>query len=235
MELASRADWTAARLALLDDEKELTRRGGRRRGRAARAAVGARREGLRLRHADGPQTLAELFDGRSQLAIYHFMFGPDWTQGCHRCSFWADNFDGIAVHLAHRDTTFLAVSNTAVENIEAYRQRMGWEFKWVSSLGSDFNRDFNVSWTDEELKAGKGRYNFGTGWAFFTEMQGLSVFAKLDDGRVAHTYSTYARGIDVFNGAYQILDLTPKGATRTGSAPTRCAGFGATTSTRTER
>ena len=140
MQLASRADWTAARLALLEEEKELTRRSD---------AVAARRRELPwvlveqdyvFDAPDGRADACRPFAGRTQLAIYHFMFGPDWTQGCHRCSFWADNFDGIEVHLAHRDTTFLAVSNTSVANIEAYRERMGWAFKWVSSLGSDFNR-----------------------------------------------------------------------------------------------
>jgi len=210
-ELVSRDDWMAARLALLAAEKEHTRRGD--------ALVAKRRElpwvlvdkDYVFDTPDGPRALADLFDGRCQLALYHFMFGPDWTQGCHRCSFWADNFNGIDVHLAHRDTTFIAASNTSLENIEAYRRRMGWEFRWVSALGSGFNEDFAVSWTKAQLEAGEGRYNFDSGWAFFTEMQGLSVFAKLDNGRVAHTYSTFARGIDVCNGAYQILDLPPKG------------------------
>jgi predicted dithiol-disulfide oxidoreductase (DUF899 family) len=210
-ELVAQDDWMAARLALLAAEKEHTRRGD---------ALAAKRRELPwvlvdkdyvFDTPDGPRALADLFDGRGQLALYHFMFGPDWTQGCHRCSFWADNFDGIDVHLAHRDTTFIAASNTSLENIEAYRRRMGWDFRWVSALGSGFNEDFAVSWTKAQLEAGEGRYNFDTDWAFFTEMQGLSVFAKLDDGRVAHTYSTFARGIDVFNGAYQILDLTPNG------------------------
>jgi len=209
--LVSRDAWTAARLALLEEEKAHTR---------SSDALAAKRRALPwvlvekeygFGTPSGRRTLSDLFDGRSQLAIYHFMFGPDWTQGCHRCSFWADNFDGIDVHLAHRDTTFIAASNTALEKIEAYRTRMGWSFTWVSSLGSGFNDDFNVSWTKEQLEAGEGRYNFGTGWPYFTEMQGLSVFVKLEDGRIAHTYSTYARGIDVFNGAYQILELTPKG------------------------
>ncbi len=216
--LVSRDQWTAARTALLDEEKTLTR---------AADALAAKRRALPWVVVDktyvfdtprGPRTLAELFDGRSQLVVYHFMYGPDWKQGCHRCSFWADNFDGIDVHLAHRDTTFLAASNTALANLETYRTRMGWRFTWVSTLGTDFNRDFHVSFANAELARGDAYYNFRNVSPYFPEMQGLSVFAKLSDGRVAHAYSTYGRGIDVFNGAYQILDLTPKGRDE-GDAP----------------
>jgi len=209
--LVSREDWTAARLEVLAEEKALMRQAD---------ALAAKRRAMpwtlveKMYVFDAPEgrvTLSDLFAGRSQLAVYHFMFGPDWTQGCHRCSFWADNFDGIDVHLAHRDTTFIVASNTSRENIEAYKTRMGWRFKWVSALGSDFNRDFHVSFAQAEITAGDAYYNFQKKSPYFTEMQGLSVFAKLADGRIAYTYSTYARGIDVFNGAYQILDLTPKG------------------------
>jgi predicted dithiol-disulfide oxidoreductase (DUF899 family) len=209
--LVTRDEWTAARTALLAEEKALTRQAD---------ALAAKRQALPwvvVEHdytfdtTRGPRSLADLFDGRRQLVVYHFMYGPDWKQGCHRCSFWADNFDGIDVHLAHRDTTFLAVSNTALANLQAYKQRMGWRFEWVSSLGTEFNRDFHVSFAAEELNRGDAYYNFKHASPFFPEMQGLSVFVRLDDGRVAHAYSTYGRGIDVFNGAYQILDLTPKG------------------------
>ncbi len=209
--LVSRAEWTAARMALLDEEKALTRvadeLAAKRRALPWVVVEGAYSFDTR----DGRKTLAELFAGRNQLVVYHFMYGPDWKQGCHRCSFWADNFDGIDVHLAHRDTTFLAASNTALANIETYRKRMSWRFMWVSALGTDFNRDFHVSFAAAELARGDAYYNFKNVSPFFPEMQGLSVFAKLADGRVAHAYSTYGRGIDVFNGAYQILDLTPKG------------------------
>ena len=209
--LVSREEWTEARKVLLADEKALTRQ---------HDEIAARRRELPwvlvekdyvFASPDGPVSLADLFEGRSQLAVYHFMFGPDWTQGCHRCSFWADNFDGTDIHLAHRDTTFLAISNTSIANIEAYRQRMGWDFRWVSSLDTDFNPDYGVSWDKKTYESGTGSYNFGAHPPFFQEMQGLSIFVKLEDGRVAHAYSTYGRGIDVFNGAYQILDLTPKG------------------------
>ena len=209
--LVSREDWTAARIEVLAEEKALMRQAD---------AIAAKRRAMpwtlveKSYVFDAPEgrvTLSDLFAGRGQLAVYHFMFGPDWKQGCHRCSFWADNFDGIDVHLAHRDTTFIAASNTSREKIDAYKARMGWRFKWVSALGGDFNRDFHVSFAQAELDAGDAYYNFQKKSPFLAEMQGLSVFAKLADGRIAYTYSTYARGIDVFNGAYQILDLTPKG------------------------
>jgi predicted dithiol-disulfide oxidoreductase (DUF899 family) len=210
-EIVSREEWTAARTALLAEEKAFTRQGD---------TLAARRRALPWVLVDedyafegpgGRVTLADLFAGRSQLVVYHFMYGPDWKQGCHRCSFWADNFDGVDVHLAHRDTTLIAVSNTSLEKIEAYRKRMGWRFTWVSALGSDFNRDFHVSFDQAELDAGDAYYNFKALSPPFREMQGLSVFVRLSDGRIAHAYSTYGRGIDVFNGAYQILDLTPRG------------------------
>ena len=154
--LVSRAEWTAARIALLDEEKALTR---------AADELAVKRRALPwvvvekdyvFDTRDGRKPLTELFAGRHHLVVYHFMYGPDWKQGCHRCSFWADNFDGIDVHLAHRDTTFLAASNTALASIEAYRQRMGWRFTWVSSLGTDFNRDFHVSFAAAEFHRGCG-------------------------------------------------------------------------------
>lgn len=216
--LVSHAEWTAARTALLAEEKALTRQSD---------ALAAKRRALpwvvvdepyALEGPSGTLTLADAFAGRKQLVVYHFMYGPDWKQGCHRCSFWADNFDGIDVHLAHRDTTFIAASNTAFANIEAYRRRMGWRFTWLSTLGTTFNRDFHVSFAPAELARGDAYYNFKNVSPYFPEMQGLSVFMKLADGRVAHAYSTYGRGIDVFNGAYQILDLTPQGRDE-GDAP----------------
>lgn len=215
--LVPREDWTAARLDVLAEEKALMRQ---------MDALAAKRRAMpwtlveKAYVFDAPEgrvTLSDLFAGRGQLVVYHFMFGPDWNQGCHRCSFWADNFDGIDVHLAHRDTTFIAASNTSREKIEAYKARMGWRFKWVSALGSDFNRDFHVSFAQAEIDAGDAYYNFRMKSPYFTEMSGLSVFAKLADGRVAYTYSTYARGIEVFNGAYQILDLTPGGRDEKGA------------------
>jgi predicted dithiol-disulfide oxidoreductase (DUF899 family) len=200
--VASREEWLSARLELLQAEKELTRR---------RDELSHQRRALpwvRIDKAyefdttDGPRSLPDLFDGRSQLLVYHFMFGPDWDEGCPSCSFWADNFDGIGVHLAHRDVTFLAVSRAPLDRLMAYRSRMGWTFPWVSALGSDFNMDFGVSQAST--------YNYVPAASPEEELPGLSAFAQRD-GEVFHTYSCYSRGIDAFNGAYQLLDLTPKG------------------------
>jgi predicted dithiol-disulfide oxidoreductase (DUF899 family) len=200
--VATREEWLRARLDLLQAEKELTRQ---------RDELSRRRRALpwvrvdkdyRFDAEDGPRSLDELFDGRSQLLVYHFMFGPEWPEGCPSCSFWADNFDGIGVHLAHRDVTFLAASRAPLPRLLAYRSRMGWTFPWVSSSGSDFNLDFGVS--DSPI------YNYTPSDSPQEELPGLSAFAQRD-GEVFHTYSCYARGLDAFNGAYQLLDLTPKG------------------------
>lgn len=212
----SRSEWLRERLALLAEEKALTR---------ALDAVAKKRRDLpwvrveksyEFETTDGRESLSELFAGKNQLVIYHFMFGPDWPEGCPSCSFWADNFDRVDVHLAHRDTTLIAASNTALSNIEAYRQRMGWQFKWVSALGGDFNRDFRVTFAPEQIEAGEVDYNFGTSGFASSEAPGLSVFVRLADGGIAHAYSCYGRGLDIINGAYQILDLTPKGRDETG-------------------
>jgi len=209
--LVSREDWTRARLELLAEEKAMSK--------ALDALARKRRElpwvmvdkDYRFSGSEGEQSLVDLFAGHSQLVVYHFMYGPDWTQGCPSCSFWADNYNGIDIHLAHRDTALLAVSNTSLENIETYRKRMGWQFKWVSSLGSDFNRDFNVTFKPEEIEAGNVQYNFAQRKFTATEAAGLSVFTRTNDGGVAHSYSCYSRGLDIFNAAYQLLDMTPKG------------------------
>jgi predicted dithiol-disulfide oxidoreductase (DUF899 family) len=206
----SHEEWLKARLELLAAEKEFTRQ---------RDALTRRRMAMpwervdksyRFEGPNGPLLLADLFDGRSQLIVYHFMFGPDWEEGCKSCSFWADNFDGIPIHLNHRDVTFTAVSRAPLAKIEAYKKRMGWSFPWVSSNGSDFNYDFHVSFTKEQLAAGKVDYNYGLVEGY-EELPGLSVFYKNERGEVFHTYSCYARGIDMVNGAYQLLDLVPKG------------------------
>jgi predicted dithiol-disulfide oxidoreductase (DUF899 family) len=165
---------------------------------------------------NGALSLADLFDRRSQLIVYHFMLGPDWEEGCKSCSFWADNFDGIPIHLNHRDVTFIAVSRAPLAKIDAYKKRMGWSFPWVSSYSSDFNYDFHVSFTKEQLAAGKVDYNYGLVEGY-EELPGLSVFYKNERGEVFHTYSCYARGIDMVNGAYQLLDLVPKGRDEDGS------------------
>ncbi len=160
---------------------------------------------------NGKETLLELFEGRSQLIIYHFMYGPDWAEGCLSCSFWADNFNGITVHLNHRDITLLAVSRAPLGTLEAYKRRMGWAFKWVSSFGSDFNRDYHVSFTPEEMEKDEMFYNFRISKFPSEEAPGISVFYRNEQGDVFHTYSCYSRGLDMLNGAYHYLDLVPKG------------------------
>ena len=162
----------------------------------------------------GTRTLAELFDGRSQLIVQHFMFGADWEQGCPSCSFWADGFDGFVVHLEQRDASFVAVSTGGLDRLLAYRKRMGWSFAWVSSAGSTFNRDFDVTFTPEEVEAQDGSYNYA-GPPRTQELPGTSVFARQGD-RVFHSYSTYARGLDRLNAAYHYLDILPKGRDEAG-------------------
>jgi predicted dithiol-disulfide oxidoreductase (DUF899 family) len=215
--IVSATEWLAARTALLAREKDFTRQ---------RDALAAERRALpwvkvekdyAFDGPDGRESLAQLFGPRSQLIVYHFMLGPDWQEGCKSCSFWADNFDGIDVHLAHRDTTLVLVSRAPLARIDAYKRRMGWRTKWVSSLGSDFNHDFHVSFTAEELAGQKVFYNFKIQEGRFSEEQpGVSVFAKDAAGAVFHTYSCYSRGLDMLNGAYHLLDLTPKGRDEAG-------------------
>ena len=165
----------------------------------------------RFEGPDGALSLADLFDGRSQLIVYHFMLGPDWEEGCKSCSFWADNFDGIPIHLNHRDVTLTAVSRAPLAKIDAYRKRMGWSFPWVSSYGSDFNFDYHVSFTPEQIAAGEAYYNYQIRPNTVSEQVGISVFYKNEQGELFHTYSCYARGVDMLNGAYHYLDLVPKG------------------------
>ncbi len=205
------AEWTEARLAFLDQEKEFTRQ---------RDALSAARRELpwteitadyRFDSTDGEVTLADLFSNRNQLLIYHFMMGPDWEEGCPSCSFWADNYNGTMVHLAHRDTAFAAVSRTSVANIEAYRRRMGWDFRWVSSLNSSFNFDMGVSFTPEQIESGEPLYNHGTQVFAGEEAPGLSTFIRDDEGRIFLTYQTFSRGLDMLNGTYHHLDLVAKG------------------------
>jgi predicted dithiol-disulfide oxidoreductase (DUF899 family) len=210
-QVVSHEDWLKARLELLAQEKELTRQ---------REALTRRRMAMpweriekpyQFEGPDGAVSLADLFDGRSQLIVYHFMFAPDWEEGCKSCSFWADNFDGIPIHLNHRDVTFTAVSRAPFSKISAYKKRMGWSFPWVSSHGSDFSFDCHVSWTPEQLRVGKGTYNFQDWPVSMSDDQGISVFYKNQRSELFHTYSCYSRGIDAVNGAYQFLDLVPKG------------------------
>ena len=209
--VVSRDRWVAERKTLLAREKELTRlRDQIARERRALPWVRIEKDYV-FDTPEGRRTLADLFEGRRQLLVQHFMFGPGWEQGCPSCSFMADHTDGMNVHLAHRDVTLLAVSRAPLAEIERFRQRMGWQFKWVSSYGSDFNHDFGVSFTPEERGQGRGLLQLRHAALPGEEAPGISVFYKDDAGDVFHTYSTYGRGVEVMMGAYNLLDLTPKG------------------------
>jgi predicted dithiol-disulfide oxidoreductase (DUF899 family) len=208
--LATRAQWLAERRALLEREKELTRLRDELAEERRRLPWVPVEKHYEFDTPDGVRTLAELFDGRSQLLVYHFMFGPDWTEGCPSCSFWADSFDGAVLHLRHRDVTMIAVSRAPLDALLAYRERMGWSFAWVSSLRNDFNFDYGVSFTESQ-RAGGAEYNYRLVEKPGEERPGLSAFAIGEDGTVYHTYSCYARGLDPINSAYQLLDLAPKG------------------------
>jgi predicted dithiol-disulfide oxidoreductase (DUF899 family) len=203
-------EWRAARLALLDREKELNRL------RDELAAERRRLPWVRLAKPyefDGPDgrvPMHDLFGGHSQLIVYHFMLGPDWGEGCPLCSFWADSFNAMPIHLAHRDAALVAVSRAPFPEIDAYRQRMGWSFRWYSSAPGDFNYDFGVSATPHMRREGS-EYNFRRVAEPMEESPGLSVFAINDQGEIFHTYSSYSRGLDSINSGYQLLDLTPRG------------------------
>ncbi len=200
--VVSRAEWLAARVARRDREKELTRRRDEL-AAARRALPWVEVDAPYVFHTEqGPRSLLDLFDGRDQLLLWHFMFGPGWEEGCPSCSFWADGYDGLLPHLAARDTSLVVVSRAPLDELLAYRQRMGWTFPWVSSKGSSFNRDFAVSDTTT--------YNYAELDEPADELPGLSVFIRRND-RVFHSYSAYARGVDPFNAAYAMLDVTPMG------------------------
>jgi len=217
--VVSRKDWLAARKALLTKEKKFTR---------LRDQLSKERRQLPWVKVDkdyvfdgpeGTETLSELFDSRSQLIVYHFMFGPDWDAGCKHCSFWADNFDRIIVHLNHRDVTLVAASRAPYGKLETYKKRMGWNFKWVSSGNTDFNFDYHVSFTPEEEAKKKAFFNYKIQDPDSSDREGASVFFKDAKGNVFHTYSTYERGIDMVNTAYHYLDLVPKGRDEGKSGP----------------
>ena len=209
--IVSHEEWLKARLDLLAAEKELThRRDALTRRRMAMPWERVEKD-YRFHGPEGELSLADLFDGCSQLIVHQFMFAPDWEEGCKSCSFWADHYDGMTVHLAHRDVTLAAVSRAPYEKIDAYRKRMGWRFPWVSSFGSDYNYDYQASCTDEELDAGVMYLNYKVQENDVSDQVGFSVFARDEAGTVFHTYSCYQRGIDALNGAYQFLDLVPKG------------------------
>ena len=203
--------WVAARKALLADEKAFTRE----RDRISQARRELPWERVEKSYAfDGPagkQTLEQLFGDSSQLVVYHFMFDPEWDEGCKSCSFWADNFNGIPAHLKARDVAFVAVSRAPLAKLQAYRERMGWSFPWFSSFENDFNRDFGVTFTQDEIDNERAPYNYGLQGFPDLEAPGVSVFYKDESGTVFHTYSSYGRGIDILNGAYNYIDLVPKG------------------------
>jgi predicted dithiol-disulfide oxidoreductase (DUF899 family) len=209
--IVSKEEWVKARKELLEEEKAFTR---------ARDALSAQRRELPWTRVEagyvfegpsGKQSLSELFDGRSQLVVYHFMFDPSWEAGCKHCSFWADNFDPVVVHLNHRDVTMVAISRAPYAKLDAYRKRMGWRFKWLSSYGTDFNRDFGVAFLPAEVADKKADYNFAIRDPEAPEREGVTVFVKDATGAIFRSYSAYARGIDLVNTAYNYLDLVPKG------------------------
>jgi predicted dithiol-disulfide oxidoreductase (DUF899 family) len=213
--IVSREEWIEARKKLLAKEKEQSRRGDE---------IAAQRRALPWVNIEkdyvfeterGHRTLAELFDGRSQLMTYHFMFAPGWEAGCKSCSFLADHFDGANLHLAHHDVTLVAVSLAPLAQSLPYKRRMNWQFDWVSSHGSDFNYDFHVSVSEAEKASGRRYYNYAETNSSGGEAPGMSVFCRGDDGAVYHTYSTYARGLDILVGTHQFLDMTPKGRNET--------------------
>jgi predicted dithiol-disulfide oxidoreductase (DUF899 family) len=208
--VASREEWRTERLALLQREKDLNRlRDDLARQRRALPWVRLDKT-YTFSDATGPVSLPDLFGECRQLLVYHFMFGPDWGEGCPSCSFWADNFDGVSVHLRHRDVAFAAVSRAPYEQLARYRERMGWTFRWVSSYGDDFNPDFGVSFDERQRQEG-AEYNYAHQAEPPDEAPGLSAFVRDAEGAVYHTYSTYGRGLDPINGCYQMLDLVAKG------------------------
>jgi len=217
--VVSHDEWIAARKAHLAEEKAFSR---------TRDALARKRRELPWEKVErkyvfdtpqGKQSLAELFGGKSQLIIYHFMLGPGWEAGCPSCSFLADHFDGAVVHLAQRDVSFVVVSRAPLAEIETFKRRMGWRFNWVSSFGNDFNSDYQVSFTPEEKASGKVFYNYEFIESFPSEERpGASVFYKNAAGEILHTYSTYGRGLDILIGTYHFLDLAPKGRDEDGLA-----------------
>lgn len=209
--VVSHQEWLAARTAFLDREKEFTRQ----RDELSRQRRELPWERVEKTYVfDGPngkETLAELFGKKSQLLVYHFMFTPEWDEGCPNCSFWADSFNGIGIHLSQRDVSFVAISRAPLAKLEAFKRRMGWGFKWVSAFHTDFNYDFQASFKPEDVQNGTAFYNFGTNDPGQEDREGASAFYKDETGAIFHTYSTYARGIDLLNSAYNFLDLAPKG------------------------
>ena len=207
----SRDEWIAARRDLLTKEKELLQAKDRLRRETRELPWVKVDKEYMFEGADGRQSLGDLFAGRSQLVVKHFMMGPGWKEGCLGCSFGADQVDGSVIHLVNHDVMFVAVSRAPYPEIAAYHKRMGWKFKWVSSYGSDFNFDYNVSFSEADKARGKVFYNYETMNYMDDEMPGYSVFFKDPNGDVFHTYSTFARGTELIGGVYGFLDVTPNG------------------------
>lgn len=205
-----REEWLAARKSLLLAEKEVTRRLDALRAQRRELPWVKLSKNYLFESPAGRETLSDLFGSNSQLVVYHFMFGPGWKDGCPGCSFLSDHIDGANLHLVHHDVSLVVVSRAPWPELQPFKKRMGWHFKWVSSFGSDFNYDYHVSATEEELKTGRAFYNFEMSGAN-DELPGISVFYKDTDGAIYHTYSAYARGGDSLIGAHHYLDLTPKG------------------------
>lgn len=218
--VVSRDRWIASRKDLLAREKELTQLQDRLAAERRALPWVQLTQDYVFDTAAGPRSLGELFRGRRQLLVQHFMFGPGWEQGCKSCSFMADHLDGMAAHLAQRDITLLAVSRAPLADLLRFRDRMGWRFDWASSGRNDFNRDFHVSFEPEDRQDGEVYYNFHMTPFPQTEAPGISVFCKDDAGQVFHTYSTFGRGVEVMMGTYRLIDLTPRGRDEAGLAHT---------------
>jgi predicted dithiol-disulfide oxidoreductase (DUF899 family) len=208
--VVSPSEWLVARKRLLAKEKEFTRLRDELSRERREMPMEKIEKNYVFQTVNGNETLSDLFQGRSQLIVYHFMFGPGWQEGCPSCSFLADSFDAVRVHLAQRDATLVVVSRATLPEIEAFKKRMGWQFKWVSSAGTDFNDYFHVSFSKEEMESGKAYYNYTNGGFPSEEGPGASIFCRCDE-QVFHSYSAYARGLDILLPTYNWLDLTPKG------------------------
>lgn len=214
--IVSQDEWLAARRQHLTKEKELTRLRDRLSAERRELPWVKVEKNYLFDGPNGKETLADLFDGRSQLIVKHFMYGPGWEEGCVGCSFEVDHVEGALTHLEHHDVKYVAVSRAPLAEIEAFKQRMGWRFKWVSSYRSDFNYDYHVSFATDEIAKSEVYYNYETQKFQSEEMSGRSVFYKDENGGIFHTYSSYARGGDMFLGTYVLLDITPKGRNETG-------------------
>ncbi len=209
--VVSKDEWLLARIDHLVKEKEFTKlRDQLSQERRELPWVKVDKE-YQFDGPNGKETLSGMFTGRSQLIIYHFMYGPDWEEGCPSCSFWADNFNNIVVHLNHRDITLMAVSKAPLDKLTAYKKRMGWHFKWMSSFENEFNYDYHVSFTPDEIANREMQYNYSIINSSNDELAGVSVFYKNEAGDIFHTYSSYSRGLDMLNGAYHYMDIAPKG------------------------